>query len=217
MNLWITWGNQVPLCSSKWWHFCVSVEDEYTRQLEFPHPNGNIKISFGQGLWMRSWDWRGELSSEHVFMKLRKCFAEVRPVKNGLHFWSLDLALYLAQMWWWSCGQLCTATLLILTPNLHCTPTVLETVSGSVLLRNPLLRLIPGEHPSCLASQAALSQHICRQPDEPDEVCGVGVVFFFRFWVWWGFCLFLVGFFVCLFLFGFCCSVCFGFVFLCFC
>lgn len=139
MNLWLTWGNQVPLCSSKWWHFCVSVENEYMRQLEFPHPNGNIKISFDQGLWMRNWDWRGELSSEHVFMKLRKCFAEVRPVKNGLHFWSLDVSLYLAQTWWWSCGQLRTATLLILTPNLHCTPTVLETVSGSVLIKKPSL------------------------------------------------------------------------------
>lgn len=42
----------------------------------------------------------GEQSNEHVFMKLRKCFAEVRPVKNRLHFWSLDLALDLAQIWW---------------------------------------------------------------------------------------------------------------------
>lgn len=49
---------------------------------------------------MKDWDWRGELYSEHVFMKLRKCFAEVRPMENGLYFWSLCLALYLVQIRW---------------------------------------------------------------------------------------------------------------------
>lgn len=58
-------------------------------------------------------------------------------------------------------------------------------------LRNPLSLLIPGE-PSCLARQAAPSQHICRQPDEPDEVCGVDLIFLKKFLICF---LFFVDFF----------------------
>lgn len=44
---------------------------EYARQLEFPHLNMNIKISFGQGSWMWGCDWWEELSNARACQETR--------------------------------------------------------------------------------------------------------------------------------------------------
>lgn len=66
----------------------------------------------------------------------------------------------------------------------HCAPDrqplILLVVSTS---SSPLCLLTAGEHPPSVAIQAAPSQHICRQPDELEEVFSLG------------FCLVWVGFF----------------------